>query len=128
MVAPELGYIPVTNLLGAPDHTGSAVPVLLTWLIADRCRHPGRYWIGPAAVCVILGFSYTADSIVLLTGIVPLFAACAVRVPRKRAEPRWYELGWACCLTGRCGNWAATSGRGSPRTSSRSASLAVPWW
>ena len=96
IVAPELGYIPVTTLLEAPDHTGSAVPVLAMWLVTDRCRRPGRYWIAPVAACLILGLSYTADSIVLLTGIVPLFAACAFRLLRNRAVPRWYELSLGC--------------------------------
>ena len=40
MLAPQLGATPI--LLNAPDHTGTAVPLLAIWLLIDRARsRPG---------------------------------------------------------------------------------------
>ncbi len=73
----------------APDHYGSTVPVLLAWLILDRAA---RRWYVPAAVGVLLGWALVADSVVLLTGVLPLLTVCAVRlyhhaVQQRRALP-----------------------------------------
>ena len=74
-------------LLG-PDHTGTVVPVLATWLLIDRVR-PAR-WV-PVAVCVLLTLIMVADSVVLLTGIAPLAGAGIVRAVRRHPARR-YEL------------------------------------
>ncbi len=76
MCSPQLGPGVFLFLL-APDHLGSCVPVLLAWLILDRAP---RRWYVPAAVGALLAWTLVADSIVALTGIVPLAAVCAARL------------------------------------------------
>jgi len=92
IVAPQLDL--TRALLASPDHVGSAVPVMLAWLVIGyferRTDAPG--WIAPASVCVILTVGDTADAIVLLTGIIPLLVACTARLVRTRAASRRPDL------------------------------------
>ena len=93
VLAPQLSA--TSTLLQAPDHTGTAVALLVVWLVIDRAR---PRWLVPVAVCVLLAWIMVADSIVLLTGIVPIAVAAgarAVRALAKRAEPDWHELSLA---------------------------------
>jgi hypothetical protein len=93
VLAPQLSA--TSTLLQAPDHTGTAVALLVVWLVIDRAR---PHWLVPVAVCVMLAWIMAADSIVLLTGIVPIAVAAgarAVRALAKRAEPSWPELSLA---------------------------------
>ena len=93
VLAPQLGA--TSTLLQAPDHTGTAVALLAVWLVIDRAR---PHWLVPVAVCVMLAWIMAADSIVLLTGIVPIAVAAAVRAARalaKRARPDARELSLA---------------------------------
>jgi hypothetical protein len=113
MLAPQLSATQI--LLLSPDHTGTAVPVLVTWLVIDRVT-PDRWkaarWAVPLVVFIVLTWTMIADSIVLITCIAPLVLVCAVRaVPalirrRARLAPRWYELSLA-------GAAAAAGGLGS---------------
>ena len=81
MLAPQLGS--GTNvLLSSPDHIGTSVPLLLTWLLLDRAR---PRWYVPAAVFGLLAWAQVADSLVLLAGVVPLAGVCALRLVR----PGW---------------------------------------
>lgn len=100
IVAPQLAL--TSTLLGPPDHIGSAVPVLLAWLVichAER-RPDGPGWLASVAVCAILAVSSAADALVLLTGIVPLIVACAVRLLRGRPASRWPALRLAAAAAG----------------------------
>jgi hypothetical protein len=93
VLAPQLSA--TSTLLQAPDHTGTAVALLVVWLVIDRAR---PHWLVPVAVCVMLTWIMAADSIVLLTGIVPIAGAAGARAARalaKRAEPNWHELSLA---------------------------------
>jgi hypothetical protein len=93
VLAPQLSA--TSTLLQAPDHTGTAVALLVVWLVIDRAR---PHWLVPVAVCVMLAWITVADSIVLLTGIVPIVVAAGARAARalvKRAEPNWHELSLA---------------------------------
>ena len=93
VLAPQLSA--TSTLLQAPDHTGTAVALLVVWLVIDRAR---PRWLVPVAVCVMLAWIMAADSIVLLTGIVPIAVAAGARAARalaKRAEPDWHELSLA---------------------------------
>jgi hypothetical protein len=93
VLAPQLSA--TSTLLQAPDHTGTAVALLVVWLVIDRAR---PHWLVPVAVCVMLAWIMAADSIVLLTGIVPIAVAAgarAVRALAKCAEPSWHELSLA---------------------------------
>ena len=63
-------------MLLSPDHTGTAVPLLVTWLLIDRAR---PRWYVPPLVGLLFAWTMVADSIVLITGIIPLVLVCALR-------------------------------------------------
>jgi hypothetical protein len=100
--APQLG-VGVFVLLLSLGHIGTAVPLLLTWLIIDRW--PERPW-GPVLAGLLLTWVLIADPLALLVGVIPLVAVCALRVSldlaRRQDRParavlraRWYELSLA---------------------------------
>jgi hypothetical protein len=84
MVAPQLDA-GVYALLQGPDHFGTSVPVLLAWLILDRC--PRRWYIA-VAVAVILGVTGIADLTAFFTGALPLACVCGYRVVRGGLRQR----------------------------------------
>jgi len=94
MVAPQLGA-GAFILVFQPDHTGTQVPLLATWLVLDR---GGRRWYVPVAVGVMLAWVEVADRLVVLIGVVPLAAVCAVRAyqalvqRRERLRSAWFDL------------------------------------
>ena len=109
MLAPQLSVTSI--LLLSPDHIGTAVPLLAIWLLIDRS--PARWYV-PVLVCLLFTWTMVADSIVLLTGIVPLMLVGAGRAfagllrrggPRA---PRWYELSLAgaAAVAGVAGSFA----------------------
>ena len=112
MLAPQLNATSI--LLLSPDHTGTTVPLLVIWLLIDRSAAGSRArWY--VSVLVGLGFFWTmvGDSVVLLTGIIPLVAVCLLRVGvgvlRKTGAPsRWYEvsLAGAAVVAGVAGTFA----------------------
>ncbi len=91
MFAPQLG-VGVFVLLLSLGHIGTAVPLLLTWLVIDRLR---PLWAVPVIVGVLLTWVLVADPLVLLVGIIPLVAVCAMRIARelslaqRRGGPGW---------------------------------------
>ncbi|MBV9380069.1 MAG: hypothetical protein JO242_05295 [Streptosporangiaceae bacterium] len=102
MLAPQLGNGTSTLLL-SPDHTGSAIPVLVLMLLLDRFS-PGGWrprWYVPVATGVLLVWGLVADQIVLLIGVIPLALVCAARayqglaVRREGLRSRWYDLSLA---------------------------------
>ena len=113
MFAPQLG-VGVFVLLLSLGHIGTAVPLMLTWLVIDRAGPGGRppgtprdrgdpssrtpFGYAPVAVGLLLTWVLAADPLVLAVGIIPLVAVCAMRVARElslaqRREGR--EPGWA---------------------------------
>ena len=76
MLAPELGAGTQTLVL-SPDHTGTAVPVLLIWLFIDRAPHR---WYGPALVWLGLAWTAVADPMTLFVAVLPLAGVCAFRL------------------------------------------------
>jgi hypothetical protein len=94
MLAPGVG-VAVYVLLLSPDHVGSAVPVLVTWILLDRA---GRRWWVPPAACLLLTWALVADNIVLITGVLPLAVVAAMRAYRivvRRGQPArraWFEI------------------------------------
>jgi hypothetical protein len=103
MFAPQLG-VAVFILLLSVGHIGTAVPLMLTWLVLDRLGEasPARLrWLVPVLVGLLLTWALIADPLVLVLGVVPLVAVCAVRVAGALAaeqrkpgrEPG--ERGWA---------------------------------
>ena len=109
MFAPQLG-VGVFVLLLSVGHIGTAVPLLLTWLVIDRRAH-GRAGWSRSLVGLLLTWVLIADPLVLMVGIIPLVAVCAIRVARDLAgtaagrpgpgwvraslRERWYELSLA---------------------------------
>jgi len=98
MLAPQLNATSI--LLLSPDHTGTTVPLLVIWLLIDRSAGARLRWYVP--VLVGLGFLWTmvGDSVVLLTGIIPLVAVCLLRVGaglirKTGAASRWREVSLA---------------------------------
>ena len=126
MFAPQLG-VAVFVLLLSVGHIGTAVPLMLTWLVIDRAspggrppgtprsrggsppprpllarggsppprtplgsplRGPGAVVVVPVIVGLLLTWVLIADPLVLVVGIVPLVAVCAVRVIRGMTAAR----------------------------------------
>lgn len=96
MIAPQQSSASV--LLLNPDHVGSAVPVLLVFLLIDRS---GRRWFVPVGVWLLLSWALVADQVVLITGVAPIAFVGLARsyqrlvVERQPASTAWYELGLA---------------------------------
>jgi hypothetical protein len=94
MIAPQLGP-GVFILVFQPDHIGTQVPLLLTWLVLDR--FPSR-WYTPVLICVMLVWADIADQLALLIGVAPLVLVSAVRayqalVQRREAlRSAWFDL------------------------------------
>ncbi|MEV4508191.1 hypothetical protein AB0K00_04445 [Dactylosporangium sp. NPDC049525] len=71
-------------VLYAPDHTGTAVPLLLAWLIVDRRGGtPLRRW-WPVGVLVVLALAQVADPLAMFVGAVPLTLVSAARLVKGR--------------------------------------------
>src|SRR5580700_9758544 len=118
MVAPQLGVGAFVLLLSV-GHIGTAVPLMLTWLVIDwaatkRCLPggstppdpPARVWFIPVIVGLLLTWVLVADPLALVVGIVPLVAVCGMRVLRAVLSARppdrgaalqasWYEVSLA---------------------------------
>ena len=96
MLSPQLGATSI--LLLSPDHTGTAVPLLVIWLLIDRAR---PRWYVPVLVGLLFAVTMVGDSIILLTGIIPLVLVGAGRAVTglirrgKRDASGWYELSLA---------------------------------
>jgi hypothetical protein len=111
MVSPQLSATSI--LLLSPDHIGTAVPLLVVWLLIDRCR---ARWYVPVLVFVLFTLTMVGDPIVLLTGIAPLVLVGAGRgltgLIRRgvRHVPAWYELSLAAAAGA-----AAAAGSYGPR-------------
>ena len=97
MLAPQLGPGTETLVL-SPDHTGTAVPVLLVWLLIDRA--PARWYV-PVLVWLTLAWVSAADTLTLFVAAAPLALVCALRAARgtlrssESAREHWYELALA---------------------------------
>jgi hypothetical protein len=94
MFAPQLG-VGVFVLLLSLGHIGTAVPLMLTWLVIDWGEKFKPRWLVPVIVGLLLTWVLVADPLVLVVGIVPLVAVCAMRVARelslaqRRGSPGW---------------------------------------
>ncbi len=96
MVGPTVAAASV--LLNDPDHTGTAVPILLALLILDRARR--RWWV-PVLIAAVLGWALVGDSLVLLIGVAPLVVVGGARsfglvaLGRAPLSAAWYDLALA---------------------------------
>jgi hypothetical protein len=99
--APQLG-VGVFVLLLSLGHIGTAVPLMLAWLVVDRGDRFKPRALGPVVVGVLLTWVLVADPLVLLVGVVPLVAVCVIRAARELSHARRRENrapGWArACL------------------------------
>jgi hypothetical protein len=92
MIAPQLGS-GVFGLDMSVGHIGTAVPLLLIWLMLDRADHagwrPGRtrraVWVTPGLTAVALAWVLVADPLVLVVGVVPLALASLTQFLRVTA-------------------------------------------
>jgi hypothetical protein len=92
--APKIGTLTV---LSSPNHTGTCVPVLVTWLVLDRVLRrrgddPPR-WL-PWAIMVLLVWGQVGDPLVTFVGVLPLVAVCGWRLLRAGVpwSQRWHGL------------------------------------
>jgi hypothetical protein len=93
MLAPQFGN-DTHLLLSQPDHLGTALPLLLVFLLLDRA--PRRWWV-PVAAGAVLSWVVIADRVAVLTALVPLALVCLARVlwavlRRRGLASQWYEL------------------------------------
>ena len=94
MLAPQLGSS-VYILLGSPDHVGTGVPLLVTFLVLDRA--PRRWWT-PLVIALMLTWAMIGDSLSLFVAVIPLAAVCAIRLYRglvvggKALAAQWFEV------------------------------------
>jgi hypothetical protein len=83
MLAPQPG-IGIFVMIFSVGHIGTALPVMLTWLVLDRFATAPltfrRHWWVPAVVAVMLGWALMADPLVLVIAIFPLLVVCLARV------------------------------------------------
>jgi hypothetical protein len=101
MLAPQLG-LGVFAMDLSVGHIGTAVPLLLIWLLLDRADRSAARWYVPVLVAVLLAWVQVADPIVYVVGIGPLGIVCAARVIRgwlkaegswwRRLTAQWYDL------------------------------------
>jgi hypothetical protein len=98
MLGPALStwprVVPAYIYLSDPDHTGTALPVLVALLLIDR---GGRRRRVPVAVAAVLAWALVGDPLVLLIAIAPLLLVCGARsllllVRRVPLAVAWYEL------------------------------------
>jgi hypothetical protein len=92
MIAPQLGN-GVHVLLAQPDHTGTQVLILGTFLLLDR--YPRR-WFTPPAVFALLALATVADKIAIVDAVVPLaFCGLLHAVWTRRPAAHRFELSLA---------------------------------
>lgn len=80
VAVPALGVAAVTQLT-SPDHTGTAIPLLLTWLVLEQARQARRL---PYLIAAMLAWAQIADPLVMYIGVLPLVAVSALRLACAR--------------------------------------------
>jgi hypothetical protein len=116
MLAPQLG-LGVFALDLSVGHIGTAIPLLLTWLLLDKVR---PRWYVPVLTAVLLGWVLVADPIVYVVGIGPLGAVAAARVVRgwvqaggswrSRLAAVWFDLSLGAAAVAAAGiAWVANN-------------------
>src|SRR5271169_2699545 len=91
LLAPQLGT-GVRPLILTIGHIGTAVPILLIWLLLDRA--PQRWWV-PVLTGLGLAWVLVADQLVLVVAVVPLALVCALRVLEAAVRDRGLSRGVA---------------------------------
>ena len=97
LLAPQLGH-GIALLIQQPDHIGTQVPLLVTFIVLDRAP---RRWYTPAAIAVMLTWVIIADRVAVFDAALPLAAVCAIRAlwalvhDRKPLASLWFEVSLA---------------------------------
>jgi hypothetical protein len=88
-------------VLSNPNHTGTGVPLLITWIVLDRAltRRDGTpeesapRWL-PIVIAGLLTWGQIGDPLVTFIGALPLIVVCAVRLWRTAGHRphRWRGL------------------------------------
>ena len=92
--APQIGA-GVFILVFQPDHIGTSVPLMLTWLVLDRAP---RKWFVPPIIAVMLAWGAIADALILIIAVGPLAVVSAVRAYQILVQRRegwrngWYDV------------------------------------
>jgi hypothetical protein len=116
MLAPQPGVGVFVDIFSV-GHIGTALPVMLTWLVVDRL---GRRPYVPVIVALLIGWALTADPLVLVIAILPLLSVCAARFAAGlvvSARERGQRGLWRALGQGVLGRWfelalAAAAGAG----------------
>lgn len=87
LIAPALG-LATGLLLSSPDHIGTAVPLLATFIVMDRGG--SRRWV-PYAVGAMLTWTAVSDQIVIAAGALPILFVACWRATRPGCD-RWFEV------------------------------------
>src|SRR5258708_20965689 len=82
MLAPQVAGVMVVML--APDHLGSAAPVLAVLLLLDRA--PLRWWV-PTLTGIVLTCALVADKVLIVTAVLPLLVIYAPGVSVTAVPP-----------------------------------------
>jgi hypothetical protein len=99
MIAPEVGPGAFLLLL-SPDHTGTGVPLLATFLLLDRGMRARRWWL-PPLIGLMLVWAQVGDRLVVTIGVLPIVAVCVIRAyqgivgRREPASEHWFEIALA---------------------------------
>jgi hypothetical protein len=80
MLAPGPG-LSAGSVLSSPDHTGTQVLLLLTWLAIDRL---GDRWYLPWLVGALLAWAEVADQMAVYVGALPVIVVSAIRLYQRR--------------------------------------------
>jgi hypothetical protein len=100
LLAPQLGN-GIHLLIQQPDHIGTQVPLLVTFIVLDR--GPRRWYI-PAAIALMLTWVIVSDRVAVFDAALPLVAVCGLRVlwalrgrihDGTRLVTQWFELSLA---------------------------------
>jgi len=94
LLAPQLDH-GIALLIQQPDHIGTQVPLLVTFIVLDRAP---RRWYTPAAIAVMLTWVIIADRVAVFDAALPLAAVCGIRAywavvhDRKPLASLWFEF------------------------------------
>jgi hypothetical protein len=89
LLAPQLG-VGVKPLILTVGHIGTAVPVMLVFLLLDRA--PARWYV-PVLTALGLAWVLIADDLVLIVGVIPLAGVCFLRIVEAAVRERSVSRG-----------------------------------
>jgi hypothetical protein len=111
LLAPQLGH-GAALLLSQPDHLGTQVPLLATFLVLDRAQcSPGgttppvpparARWYTPVAIATMLTWVIIADRVAVFDAALPLVVVCGIRGcwalirHRRPTSAPWFDFSLA---------------------------------